>query len=345
MSSRETILITGFNGYLAGRVAELALKAGYDVRGAVRNIDAGTEVQKALLELGYGAGAEVVQVPDMTIPGAFDQAVIGCSAIIHLASPVKDTFILPPPEVVRMNVSGTMGILESASKAGPQIKSVVLMSSAAAIFDVPTEPGIYSEKNWNTTSEPAVAQLGSEAGGLHAYCASKTAGERAFWKFRDERKPSFSMTTLQATYFIGPSLIPWTNPSQLPFSLANLFSLLNTKQIPGPSLIYENTIDVRDVARVVLWSALNPSAADGQRYLCAAATGGPQAMADILNKHMPELGLTEGSPGEGYEEGYPSTSGNVAFDGRKAVEATGQEWIPYETSILDTAKVMVPLLG
>lgn len=344
MISRETILITGFNGYLAGRVAELALKAGYNVRGAVRNLEAGTEVQKALLELGYGGGAEVVQVSDMTTPGAFDQAVIGCSAIIHLASPVKDTFILPPPEVVRMNVSGTTGILESAVKAGSKVKSVVLMSSAAAVFDVPTEPGVYSEKNWNTTSEPAVAQLGSEAGGLHAYCASKTAGERAFWKFRDERKPSFTMTTFQATYFIGPPLIPWTSPSQLPFSLGNLFSLLTTKQIPGPSLIYENTIDVRDVARVILWSVLNPPSSDGQRYLCAAATGASQAMADILNKHMPELGLVKGNPGEGYEEGYPSTSGNVAFDGGKAVKATGQDWIPYETSIVETAKVLVPLL-
>ncbi|KAI0884360.1 NAD(P)-binding protein [Annulohypoxylon maeteangense] len=345
MSPKETILITGFNGYLAGRVAELALKAGYNVRGTVRNLDAGTEVQKALLKLGYGGGAEVVQIPDMTIPGAFDQAVIGCSAIIHLASPVKDTFILPPPEVVRMNMSGTMGILESASKVGSQLKTVVLMSSAAAIFDVPTEPGVYSEKNWNTTSEPAIAQLGSEAGGLHAYCASKTVGERAFWKFHDEKKPSFSMTTLQATYFIGPSLTPWTSPSQLPFSLGNLFSLLSTKQIPGPNLIYENTIDVRDVARVILWTVLNPVAADGQRYLCAAATGGSQAMADILNKYMPELGLSKGTPGEGYEEDYPSTSGNVAFDGKKAVEATGQEWIPYETSILDTTKALIPLLG
>ncbi|KAI2462780.1 NAD(P)-binding protein [Annulohypoxylon bovei var. microspora] len=344
MSSRGIILITGFNGYLAGHVAEAASKAGYSVRGTVRNLESGTEVQKALLELGYGGGAEVVQVPDMTAPGAFDKAVIGCSAIIHLASPVKDTFILPPPEVVRTGVSGTTGILESALKAGPQLKSVVLMSSAAAIFDVPTEPGIYSEKDWNTTSEPVVAQLGPEAGGLHAYCACKTIGERAFWEFRDDRKPAFSMTALQATYYIGPPFTPWTSPSQLPFSLGNLWSLLHTKEIPGPNLIYENTADVRDVARVIVWSVLNPPSADGQRFLCAAATGGPQAMADVLNKSMPEIGLAEGCPGEGYDESYPSTSGNIAFDGSKAVQATGQDWIPYETSIVDTAKALVPLL-
>ncbi|KAI0133230.1 NAD(P)-binding protein [Hypoxylon sp. NC0597] len=345
MSSKGTVLITGFNGYLAGRVAEAALKAGYSVRGTVRNLAAGAEVQKALLDLGYGGGAEVVQVPDMTEPGAFDEAAIGCSAIIHLASPVNDIWSLEPTEIVRMAVNSTTGILESALKAGPQMQSVVLMSSAGAIFDVPPEPGVYSEKSWNTTSEPAVEKLGRDAGMLHAYCASKTAGERAFWRFRDERKPSFGMTTLQATYFIGPPLVPWKTKEQVPFSLTNLWKQIQGEEVPGSMLLYEGTIDIRDVARVILWSVLNPKEADGERFLCASATGGTQANADILNKHLPSLGVVKGNPGQGYESGYPSTSGTIAFDGSKAVKATGQDWIPYETSILDTAKVLTPLLS
>ncbi|KAI1138660.1 NAD(P)-binding protein [Hypoxylon sp. FL0543] len=344
MSSKGTILITGFNGYLAGRVAEAALQAGYSVRGTVRNLAAGAEVQKALLGLGYGSGAEVVQVPDMTEPGAFDEAAIGCSAIIHLASPVNDIWTLDPREVVRMAVNSTTGILESALKAGPQLQSVILMSSAAAIFDVPTEPGVYSEKDWNISSDPAVEKLGREAGGLHAYCASKTAGERAFWRFREEQKPTFSMTTIQATYFIGPPLVPWKTKEQIPFSLTNLWKLLRGEEVPGTMLLYDTTIDIRDVARVILWSVLHPKEADGERFLCASATGGSQAMADILNKHLPELGVAKGNPGEGYEPGYPSTSGTIAFDGSKAVKVTGQDWIPYETSILDTAEVLRPLL-
>ncbi|KAI1099597.1 NAD(P)-binding protein [Jackrogersella minutella] len=344
MSSKGMILITGFNGYLGGRVAEAALKAGYSVRGTVRNLAAGAEVQKTLLDLGYGSGAEVVQVSDMTKPGAYDEAAFGCCAIIHLASPVNDTFTLPPPEVIRLNVSGTMGILESAMKAGPQMQAVILMSSVAAVFDVPAAPGVYSEKDWNTTSEPAVEKLGPNAGGLHAYCASKTAGERAFWRFRDERKPAFSMTTLQATYFIGPPLVPWKTKEQIPFSLGGFLKLLQEKEIQGPMMMYEGTIDIRDVARVILWSVMNPKAADGERFQCASATGGPQAMADIINKNMPSLGLAKGNPGEGYNPGYPSTSGTISFDGSKAVKATGQDWIPYEMSIVDTAKVLLRLI-
>ncbi|OTA90223.1 hypothetical protein M434DRAFT_371671 [Hypoxylon sp. CO27-5] len=347
MSSKGTVLITGLNGYLAGRVAEAALKAGYSVRGTVRNLAAGAEVQKALLALGYGGGAEVVQVPDMTKPGAFDEAAIGCSAIIHLASPVNDIWTLEPAEIVRMAVNSTTGILESASKAGPQMQSVVLMSSAATIFNVPPRRGVYSEESWNTTSETAVEELGRDAGFLHAYCASKTAGERAFWRFRDERKPAFSMTTIQATYFIGPPLVPWKTKEQIPFSLTNLWKQIQGEEVPGQGsmLLYEGTIDIRDVARVIMWSVLNPKEADGERFLCASATGGTQANADILNKHMPSLGVAKGDPGQGYDPGYPSTSGSIAFDGSKAVKATGQDWIPYETSILDTAKVLIQLLN
>lgn len=60
--SQGTILITGLNGYLAGRVAEAVLKAGYDVRGTVRNIVAGKKVEDALVGTGYGGKVEVVEV-------------------------------------------------------------------------------------------------------------------------------------------------------------------------------------------------------------------------------------------------------------------------------------------
>ncbi|KAL7625198.1 hypothetical protein AAE478_004413 [Parahypoxylon ruwenzoriense] len=340
MSSKGTILITGLNGYLAGRVAEAALKAGYSVRGTVRNLEAGNEVQKALLNLGHGGGVEVVRIPDMTEAGAFDKAVIGCSAIVHLAAPVDETWTLEPPELMRMVVSSTTGILDSALKAGAELQSVIFMSSAAAVFDVPPKPGVYSEKDWNTTSEVAVSQLGRDAGGLHAYCGSKTVAERTFWRFRDEQKPPFSMTAIQATYFIGPPLVPWKTKERIPYSISNVWKLLQGEDIPGPMLIYESTIDIRDVARVILWSVLNSRDADGERFLCSSATGGAQAVADILNKHVPSLGVTRGNPSQGYEQDYVSVSGTVAFDSSKTVQATGQDWIPYEASITDTARFL-----
>lgn len=97
-------------------------------------------------------------------------------------------------------------------------------------------------------------------------------------------------------------------------------------------------VDIRDVARVLVWSAVNPKAADGERYLCAGGVGGSQAISDILSQRMPELPIKRGTPGQGYLSDYSAPSGTVSFDARKAVEATGQDWIGFETSVVDTAE-------
>lgn len=60
--SKGTILITGLNGYLAGRVAEAVLNAGYDVRGTVRNVAAGKKVEDVLAGAGHAGKVEVVEV-------------------------------------------------------------------------------------------------------------------------------------------------------------------------------------------------------------------------------------------------------------------------------------------
>ena len=102
------------------------------------------------------------------------------------------------PEVVRKAVESTTGILNSALKAGPNLQSVVLMSSVAAVMDLPPEPRPYSEKDWNTKSEEVVRAYGSEAPFYIAYAAAKTASERVFWEFRQEKKPLFALTAILA---------------------------------------------------------------------------------------------------------------------------------------------------
>jgi nucleoside-diphosphate-sugar epimerase len=93
-------------------------------------------------------------------------------------------------------VTGTTTILNSAQKAGPQLKSVVIISSIAAISSAKESPYTFTEKDWNDVSEAEVKRLGKETPGGHIYRVSKTASERAFWKFRDEKKPAFTMTAI-----------------------------------------------------------------------------------------------------------------------------------------------------
>lgn len=152
------ILITGLNGYLAGRTAEAVLMAGYDVRGTVRRHATGDKVKDALTAMGYPEDrVDVVEVPDMTVPGAFDEAVQGCHAILHLAAPLGEIYgETTPPEIVRKTTVSTQGLLDSAvAHAGGGLASVVYMSSVAAMFEAEAEaePRRHDETDWNKLAE------------------------------------------------------------------------------------------------------------------------------------------------------------------------------------------------
>lgn len=77
MSSKQLVLISGVNGYIAARVAEAFLDAGYAVRGTVRNVASADGMKKVFAERQLAADFEVVEVKDITADGAFDAAVQG----------------------------------------------------------------------------------------------------------------------------------------------------------------------------------------------------------------------------------------------------------------------------
>lgn len=66
----------------------IALSQGYRVRGVVRKEDQISKIKSHPLMDGLTDGVEFVVVPDLGEAGAFDQALDGISAIIHLASPL-----------------------------------------------------------------------------------------------------------------------------------------------------------------------------------------------------------------------------------------------------------------
>lgn len=55
---------------------------------------------------------------------------------------------------------------------------------------------VITEANWNNFAEAEVQRLGTQSPGSLIYSASKMAAERAFWKFRNEKKPPFAMTAI-----------------------------------------------------------------------------------------------------------------------------------------------------
>ncbi len=93
-------------------------------------------------------------------------------------------------------IDGTLALLKSALKAGPQLKTVVLASSIAAVRNKVNPPYTFTEKDFNTWSEAEVAKLGKDSPSPVIYFASKSAAERVFWEFKKENYPTFTMTSV-----------------------------------------------------------------------------------------------------------------------------------------------------
>lgn len=103
-------------------------------------------------------------------------------------------------------------------------------------------------------------------------------------------------------------------------------------------------IDVRDVARVVVFSAEHFNIANGKRYVLSTGLIPQQAVVDILREAYPERRniIQAGTPGQGYVPGYKFQE--IAYDTSPAVRDTGKEWIPLNETVLFTAKAFEGLL-
>lgn len=86
------------------------------------------------------------------------------------------------------------------------------MSSIVSILSSHPAPYTVTEKDWNDYAEAMCEEKGTDTPGPVIYMASKTAGEKAFWKWKDENKAGFSMAAINPSYV--PKLIP-TSFSQL----------------------------------------------------------------------------------------------------------------------------------
>jgi len=190
--SKGLVVVTGANGYIAARTVEALLEAGFSVRGTVRSIKSAAPVKEALAR--FGDKLSFVQVPDITAPGAFDEAFKGAFAVAHTASPVAFSFPDPDP-VIHTAKRSVLEALQSAAKE-PSVKHFVFMSSASAIRGPRQGDYTYTEKDWNEYAPAELARLGKQTPGPLIYGASKVAGERELWRFRDEEKPSFTVVSV-----------------------------------------------------------------------------------------------------------------------------------------------------
>jgi GDP-D-mannose dehydratase len=82
-SNGKTLLITGINGYIASTLGLLLLTKGYNLRGTSRSAKSSAPLLTGPYKE-YASRVQLFEVPDMTAPGAFDEAVVGEHLQDHL---------------------------------------------------------------------------------------------------------------------------------------------------------------------------------------------------------------------------------------------------------------------
>jgi nucleoside-diphosphate-sugar epimerase len=146
--------------------------------------------------------------------------------------------------------------------------------------------------DWNTFSPKEVEDKGKDVDPSQAYRASKTLAERAAWKFIEEEKPSFDITTVNPPLIFGPIIHDVPSAEKLntsvnkcvlslpPFFLISLSRLdsgsfyqflIGKKSDDDAQVGFGSLVDVRDVAQIHIDSLLNEKAGN-ERFLVATGS-------------------------------------------------------------------------
>ncbi|EJT99638.1 NADP-binding protein [Dacryopinax primogenitus] len=313
------VLVTGASGFLAAHACQTLLEKEFKVRGTVRSKEKG----EYLVNLYKNSNFSYTIVPDIRPPNAFDEAVKGVDAVLHMASPFQVN-VVDPEDLVRPAVQGTKGVLESIQTFNcvtiiPSVKRVIITSSIASIT-VPSEPGhVFTETDWNTLSADIVAREGINAPGMEKYRLSKVSAERAAWEFVDGQKPTWDLVTVCPLMIYRTIIHECASVERLNTSIAQLrvaFTPEGAKRGEDAGRQAGNWADVRDVAEIHT-QALLQQKAGGNRFI---AGGGPfswQMMYDSVQAfgHIDGLDvdqLPKGTPGSDRNTVYMVTSNEKA---------------------------------
>lgn len=204
--SSTTILVTGATGFIAGHIIEQALKLGYTVRGTARTQEK-AELTKKIFKNHPKYSTAIVSDFGSPPQQELDTAVRGVDVVIHAASDVS--FGDDPNVVVPIAVNGTQAMLKAAANESSVTRFVLTSSSTAVLCNVPNVELDLTQDTWNDEAVEKAYKgewIGSNFPGLVVYAASKTEGEKAFWKFVKEEKPKFVTNTILPDLNMGRCL-------------------------------------------------------------------------------------------------------------------------------------------
>ncbi|KAH8658582.1 hypothetical protein BGZ61DRAFT_486186 [Ilyonectria robusta] len=325
------ILITGLTGYIATHIAQQLFAGGYNVRGTVRDLSKASWLKDELFSTEHAAGKlELVQVPDLAAPEAFNEAVKGVSGVAHVAT--ITSFDPDPNNVIPQTVEGVLSLLRAAA-AQPSVRRVVYTSTAAAaVMPMPGVEGQIGRDSWNDAAVQAAwappPYEGSRS--LVTYIASKVEAEKAVWKFAKEQNPGFTVNVVSPFTTLGQAL----HPTHVRGAVGWVEQLWkgDTSQLGMlPAAIYVN---VKDVATLHVAALLDPRVKE-ERIQAWATPFNWNDVLTVLRRLYPTHHFVDDLSGMG--KILATTDDTLA---RRLLKewAHQDEWTGFEDGIQETVK-------
>ena len=340
--AEELILITGATGHLGFRTLVLALEAGYSVRAAVRSQAKAKEILAApsIKTLDPGPKLDFVYVPDIVADGAYDDALSGVKAIIHIASPLSSLLSAEDHErdIITPAVKGTTNILKAAAKE-PSVKRIVVTSSQSAI--IAWEDAVAADNDHiYTAEESAPDPSGPYTSLFEAYAAAKVKALNATREYVRTEKPSFDVINIMPVFVVGKN--------ELITDVKDI--LIGSNQFPFVPILGQHAsmpttgavTHLDDVAKVHILS-LDPKVEGNQDF--GTQAGGTEGIVwddgiEIVKRRFPEAVKDGRLPANGSQP-----TKKIRFDTSRTERVLGIKFQSFEDALVSITEHYLELLG
>ena len=328
---RDTYLVTGGTGFLAGWIIRYLLERDSKVRTTVRSSSKAEVVRDVLSSEGVDPSGLEFVVADLGSREGWEDAMDGVRAVVHTASPLggrdhEDPSLIPVAE------AGARNVLGAAIRRG--VPRFVMTSSTAAN---------YPDK---ACANPAVDEgfwTDPENRWITNYMRSKLFAERLAWKMAEGS--GIELVTILPGAILGPSLGGRRS------STDQICEML-LKGLPVPRAVYP-VVDVRDLAELHILAADRPEAA-GQRLIAQSEEMTMPEMAEVLRERYPgrrvsRMVVPDAVVGLAARFSTPMKVLNSMVglsyhrDGSKARRTLGWDPRPAAETVVDTAECLVSM--
>ncbi|MCJ1472173.1 hypothetical protein MMC13_000820 [Lambiella insularis] len=326
--SGPLVLVTGPTGQIGFSVLALLLQKGYRTRVASRKFTNAERLKDLPSLKPYAESISVVEIPDFTASGAFDEAVRDVDYVQHIASPIPDgassdeisdalvKFINPA-------VNGNLAVLTAALKVA-SIKRIVFTSS--------TE--ILDPKEGKTTIGPYDApgpvpleEVRATKNPHFAYRQSKRHSTTAVDAFMREHRPHFDVIHVLPSFVQGriETVTTFRELLTRPSSIFVMIDQVLGGKSEGPFPVDLVLLD--DVALTHVAAMESRKVKNGERYVAAYTGTCPLSWEDvdpIVERLFPEEVKSGLLPLGGKHPGRPRAKDG--FDSSRTTEVLGVEF-------------------